>query len=149
MQQRKTLPAAFLFASFLLVFLFYPVPTPAKGRGKLHRLKEAFLFNLFLLMIFSTGLYLAHISTNASRLLYYYFFCVNFVLTYLCLEFLHRAEQDYIASHKENTVVFANTDILHPFVFPVKKTGPMKNTFIYEYHKFPSGPVKLPSPLSV
>ena len=52
-------------------------------------------------MIFATGLYLAHISTNASRLLYYYFFCVNFVLTYLCLEFLHRAEQDYIASHKE------------------------------------------------
>ena len=43
--------AAFLFASFLLVFLFYPVPTPAKGRGRLHRLKEAFLFNLFLLMI--------------------------------------------------------------------------------------------------
>ena len=36
--------AAFLFASFLLVFLFYPVQTPAKGRGKLHRLKEAFLF---------------------------------------------------------------------------------------------------------
>ena len=102
--------AAFLFASFLLVFLFYPVQTPAKGRGKLHRLKEAFLFNAFLLMIFATGLYLAHIGTNASRLLYYYFFCVNFVLTYLCLEFLHRAEQDYIASHKENTVVFANSD---------------------------------------
>ena len=60
--------AAFLVASFLLVFLFYPVPTPAKGRGKLHRLKEAFLFNLFLLMIFTTGLYLAHISTNASFL---------------------------------------------------------------------------------
>ena len=52
----------------------------------------------------------AHIGTNASRLLYYYFFCVNFVLTYFCLEFLHRAEQDYIASHKENTVVFANSD---------------------------------------
>ena len=86
--------AAFLFASFLLVFLFYPVQTPAKGRGKLRRLKEAFLLNLFLFMIFTTGLYLAHISTNASRLLYYYFFCVNFVLTYLCLELLYRAEQD-------------------------------------------------------
>ena len=45
--------------------------------------------------------------------------------------------------------IFLLCSILHPFVFPVKKTGPMKNTFIYEYHRFPSGPVKLPSPLSV
>lgn len=102
--------AAFLIASFLLVFLFYPVQTPAQGRGKLHRLKEALLFNLFMFMIFATSLYLAHISTNASRLLFYYFFGINFILTYFSLEFFNRAEQKYIASHKENTVVFANPD---------------------------------------
>ena len=111
----------YLLLSYFIVFTFYRYNPITSRRGILRHLKSAALTNIFMAIIFSTIVYMTHISDSIPRLFFGTFFSINFTISFSALFLIHFIKREYLEHHTKKTVIFTDNANLEEAVSRIKK----------------------------
>ena len=111
----------YLLLSYFIVFTFYRYNPITAKRGILRHLKSAALTNIFMAIIFSTIVYMTHISDSIPRLFFGTFFSINFTISFSALFLIHFIKREYLEHHTKKTVIFTDNSDLKQAVLNIQK----------------------------
>ena len=111
----------YLLFSYLIVFTFHRYNPITSKRGILRHFKSALLTNLFMAIIFSTIVYITHISDSIPRLFFSTFFSINFTISFSSLFLIHFIKCEYLEHHTKKTVIFTDHSSLEQSVYNIQK----------------------------
>lgn len=111
----------YLLLSYFIVFTFYRYNPITAKRGILRHLKSAALTNIFMAIIFSTIVYMTHISDSIPRLFFGTFFSINFTISFSALFLIHFIKREYLEHHTKKTVIFTDNHNLQTVVSKIQK----------------------------
>lgn len=111
----------YLLLSYFIVFTFYRYNPITAKRGILRHLKSAALTNIFMAIIFSTIVYMTHISDSIPRLFFGTFFSINFAISFSALFLIHFIKREYLEHHTKKTVIFTDNSDLKQVVSNIQK----------------------------
>lgn len=99
---------SYLMLCYIAVFMFYRGSNVSGRRGLFRLLKESFLNTAFVAGLFTSIVYMTHITDSIPRLFFVYFFSLFFALSFIITGIVHTIFRSIQAHHKRQTVVITD-----------------------------------------